>query len=173
MNANAQQYNETLRTWNQQWSDAALGAVKAHEQFVTNMVNAFNKPAGLDGLQPPAREAAERCMDFATRQTLEGEKFITNMVRDGIEHGREFFNTQPNITVPMDAEKTRQTADTFMQESVKTTADVINRELAFVNERLSDAADFGRSMLNCGCMATANVGNGNADTKKRPAAVKA
>jgi len=173
MNANAQQNSETSRNWGQQWTDAALGAVKAHEQFVTNMVGAFNKPVGLDTVPPQAREAMSKCMDFATRQTLEGEKFVTNLVRDGIEHGREFFNTQPEMTVPLDGEKTRQATDRFMQESVKTTADVINREMAFVNERLNDVADFGRSMINCGCTAAGNAANDIADNNRKRAAAKA
>ena len=151
-------------------TDAALGAVNAHEQFVTNMVGALSKPVGLETMPLPAREAMSKCMDFATRQTLEGEKFVANLVRDGIEHGREFFNTQPEMTLPLDGEKTRQATDKFMQESVKTTADVINREMAFVNERLNDAADFGRSMLNCGCSAASHVAAETADSRKRAAA---
>ncbi|GEM_PF-4086935 len=169
MNANAQQYNETLRNWNQQWTDAALNAVKVHEQFVTNMVNAFNKPAGFENLQPQARETAEKCMDYATRQTLEGEKFMTNMVRDGIEHTREFFKAQPEFVWPIDADKTRQATDKFMQETAKTTADVINREMAFVNERINDAADFGRSMMNNFAAVATSATNGetSADAKNR------
>lgn len=172
MNANAQQNTETIRNWGQQWTDAALSAVKAHEQFVTTMVGAFNKPVGLETMPPQAREAMGKCVDFATRQTLEGEKFMTNLFRDGVEHGREFFNSQPEMALPMDLEKSRQAADKAMQESVKTTADMINREMAFVNERLNDAADFGRSMINAGCTAADHVANDMADTRKR-AAVKA
>ena len=170
MNANAQQYNETLRTWNQQWTDAALGAVKAHEQFITSMVSAFNTPVAMGILQPQAREATEKGIDFATRQTLEGEKFVTSMVRDGIERARAFFNAPPDMNAPIDARKARQSADALLQESVRTAADVINRETAFVNERLNDAADLGRSMMNCGCVAMDNVVNEAADTRKRAAA---
>ncbi len=169
MNANAQQYNETLRNWNQQWTDAALNAVKAHEQFVTNMVGAFNKPAGLENMQPQAREAAEKCIDYTNRQTLEGEKFVANMMRDGIEHTREFFKAQPELAWPMDAEKTRQSTDKFMQESAKTTADMINREMAFMNERVNDAAEFGRSMMNNAAAMATSAANGEtpADGKNR------
>ncbi|MCC6909841.1 MAG: hypothetical protein IT430_18040 [Phycisphaerales bacterium] len=167
MNANAQQINETMANWNRQWADAALGAVKAHEQFVTNMVTAMSKPVAMDAMPEQTRDAAEKWMDYTTRQALEGEKFFANMMRDGIEHSREFFKAQPEFAWPMDAEKTRAATDRFMQESARTTADVINREMAFVNERLNDAADFGRAML----------GNLNATTestdgknKPRPAA---
>lgn len=170
MNANAQQYTETLRTWNQQWTDAALNAVKAHEQFVTNMVGAFNKPANLEHLQAPVREMAEKCMDYTTRQTLEGEKFAANLMRDGLEQGRAFFKAQPELTWPMDAEKARQMGEKNMNDAVKTTTDFVNREVAFVNERVNDAAEFGRSMMNCSCMQ--NMTETAGESKKR-VAVKA
>lgn len=168
MNANAQQMNETMVNWNRQWADAALGAVKAHEQFVTNMIGAMSKPVAMEAMPQQARETAEKCIDYTTRQALEGEKFFANMMRDGIEHSREFFKAQPEFVWPMDAEKTRAATDKFVQETARTTADVINREMAFVNERLNDAADFGRAML--GNMTAAATDSVDGKGKARPAA---
>ena len=169
MNANAQQINETFRTWNQQWSDAALKAVGAHEQFVANLVGTMSKPAAIDTLPGPARQAVEHSAAFAARQTLQGEKFVAGLMREGIENTREPFKSQPEMVWPADADKARANADRFMKE----TANVMNREMAFVNERLSEFADFGRTMMECGFDAVKTCGCANpVETAENPEARK-
>ena len=146
MNANAQQMNDLFRTWTQQCSDAALAAVNAHEQFVNQMVQTMNRPMAIEQIPAPARTAMERTSQFVARQTLETEKFVAGLMREGIENAREQANTQPEFGVPVDADKARANTDRMMKQA----GDVMKREMAFVNERMGEMAEFNRSMMESG-----------------------
>lgn len=146
MNANAQNMNETFRAAVQQWSDAALKAVSAHEQFVGNVLGTANRPMNLENWPAPARNAFEQTSQFVVRQALEGEKFVAGLMREGIEAVREQGGGQAEMKWPLDADKVRADADRFMKQA----GDVMKRQAAFVNERFGEMAEFGRSMMECG-----------------------
>ncbi len=171
MNANAQNLNETFRAWSAQWSEAALKAVGAHEQFVGHLAGTLNRPMGLEAWPAPARSAVEQTSQFVARQALEGEKFVAGLMREGIEAVREQASGPAEMKWPLDADKVRADADRFMKQA----GDVMKRQVAFVSERAGEMAEFGRSMMECGfeaAKACAAPGPSDAESRKVKVAPK-
>lgn len=170
MNANAQNVNDTFRTAALQFSDAALKAVGAHEQFVGNVVGTMNRPMGVENWPAPARNAVEQTTQFVARQALEGEKFVAGLCREGLDTFREQVNSLSAMKWPLDADSFRADADRFMKQA----GDAMKRQAAFVNDRVAEMADFSRSMMECGFEAARScTGPSEAETRRVKVAAKA